>query len=357
MTEVKEILTMPTKRFRWLFAVLAMVLCSGAFALDSNLPNFVSDMIKTNAVGSDAKSLMVSIQEFKEFRPSIEFTFKESALPMSMTEREATDYARFRGKTIGKDFCWKSLPPDQQKKESVERMGYLFYAAGLPESELVASKPVVLEPPTGMVYAPEGPFTMGSDMGDGDETPEHKDYTGPFFIDVMEIGNADFKQVFPDFSFEPGKENSPAVVTWEQANAYAEKVGKRLPTEAEWEKAARGNDKRVFPWGDSFDPSYVIRDKSAPRGSATACPPSPYGCVDMAGGVWEWTADWYKAYPASNFPSDNYGELYKTIRGGGTSNDIAMFRASQRHYLEPTKTGGRFPTGFRCVQDLTPEQH
>jgi len=206
-------------------------------------------------------------------------------------------------------------------------------------------------PPPGMVYVPAGPFIMGSDVGDADESPRHIETTGAFFIDVQEVSNADYKTFDPSYTFQKGREMNAAEVTWEQAAAYASSVGKRLPTEAEWEKAARGTDGRLYPWGNSFDNSFIIWDKSHPRDSAPARPRSPYGCADMAGGAWEWTASWYKPYAGNTVPCEAYGEKYRVIRGGSSFNDKAMMRTSHRYYLPPNTTG-HYYTGFRCVKDV-----
>ncbi len=215
-------------------------------------------------------------------------------------------------------------------------------------AEKSTSAPVA---PEGMAYVPAGEFIMGSEYGDADETPQHLAETGAFFIDILEVSNADFKKFDPTFQFPQGKENHPAIVTWEQANAYAKWAGKRLPTEKEWEKAARGTDGRIFPWGNTYDDTYVIWDDRYPRGGAPAKPKSPYGCIDMAGGAWEWTADWYQPYPGNDVPCEQYGEKYKVIRGGASFNSISMLRTTHRYYLPANTTGG-YMTGFRCVKDV-----
>lgn len=207
------------------------------------------------------------------------------------------------------------------------------------------------EPPEGMVYVPLGNFIMGSEYGDPDERPKHIDYTEAFFIDKYEVSNAEFAQFDKDFQFPEGRENNAAIVTWSQANAYAQWMGKRLPTEKEWEKAARGTDGRIFPWGNTYDNTYVRWDQKDPRGSAIAKPESPYGCYDMAGGVWEWTADWYKAYQGNNEPMEQYGETYKVMRGGSNFNNHSFIRTTQRYYLLPEKIS-RYFVGFRCVKDV-----
>ena len=206
------------------------------------------------------------------------------------------------------------------------------------------------EPPEGMVYVPAGPFIMGCEFGDTDESPRHLAVTTAFFIDRYEVSNADLKRFDPDHTFAKGQDDFPAVVTWERADAYARWAGKRLPTEREWEKAARGTDGRTFPWGETHDPTFYSWDETYTRGSSAARPESPYGCIDMAGGVWEWTADWYGPYPGNDTPCDAYGEKHKVLRGGGSFNDIAMMRTTHRYYLPPDTTGN-YRVGFRCVFD------
>ncbi|HOZ45433.1 MAG TPA: SUMF1/EgtB/PvdO family nonheme iron enzyme [Candidatus Hydrogenedentes bacterium] len=205
-------------------------------------------------------------------------------------------------------------------------------------------------PPPGMVYVPAGAFIMGSEAGDADERPKHIAETGAYFIDRFEVSNAEFKRYDATFAYKEDQDNHPAIVTWEQAAAYAAWAGKRLPTEKEWEKAARGIDGRSFPWGESYDPSFHAWDETYPRGGAQACPESPYGCIDMAGGAWEWTADWYQPYPGNNVPSGAYGQQYRVLRGGASFNDQAMVRTTHRYYLPPNTTGGYY-VGFRCIQD------
>ncbi|MBX3179719.1 MAG: SUMF1/EgtB/PvdO family nonheme iron enzyme [Candidatus Hydrogenedentes bacterium] len=220
---------------------------------------------------------------------------------------------------------------------------------------LLAAAPALAEdtpkPPAGMVHVPAGEFIMGSEVGDADESPRHIATTGEFFIDEYEVSNADFKQFDPEHSFREGRENFPAIVTWEQADAYAKSLGKRLPTEQEWEKTARGIDGRMFPWGDSYDPTFIQYDRNKGIGETIAKPKSPYGCYDMAGGAMEWTSSWYKPYPGNPIPSDKYGEQYKVLKGGTTFNDPAHMRCAHRFYL-PVDDSSNYLTGFRCVKDV-----
>lgn len=203
----------------------------------------------------------------------------------------------------------------------------------------------------GMVLVEEGGFIMGSKYGDPDEQPQQIAYTKAFFIDKYEISNTEFAKFDSKFNFPEAKKDNAVIVTWSQANGYAQWAGKRLPTEREWEKAARGVDGRIFPWGNTYDNTYIIWDQKSTRGTSIAKPASPYGCFDMAGGVWEWTADWYKPYPDNKVAMEQYGEKYKVMRGGSNFNNHSFIRTSQRYYLLPEKISN-YPVGFRCVMDI-----
>ena len=115
-------------------------------------------------------------------------------------------------------------------------------------------------PPEGMVYVPAGDFIMGSKYGDPDERPMQIATTNAFFIDKYEVSYAEFAKFDPDFVIPEGKDDRAVIVTWSQANAYAKWADKRLPSEKEWEKAARGTDGRTFPWGETYDNTYVVWD-------------------------------------------------------------------------------------------------
>lgn len=218
-----------------------------------------------------------------------------------------------------------------------------------PPAPVRPEKPPVEVPP-GMVYVPAGPFIMGSEIGDADESPERVVYLKAFFIDRYEVTNEQFARFDPNHKFPPDRAKCPALVTWVQADAYAKWAGERLPTEAEWEKAARGTDGRLFPWGNTWEIHLAPWSDAEPVGQRMT-DISPYGCYDMAGNVWEWTADWYLPYPGNTIPSPAYGKKYKVIRGGAGFNDGSMMRCSHRYYMKPdTKVPGH-RIGFRCAKD------
>jgi formylglycine-generating enzyme required for sulfatase activity len=310
------------------------------------LPEFVQENVNQvqSPGGEPMISMMVTNADFAKFKSAHVFTREQSFAPAVMTEQEARDYATWMHREMGVDFVWRKLP------KSTERGVLINLATGV-MLEVTSTGEAGPQVPEAMVYVPEGTFTMGSEKGDEDEAPQHEASAGPFYIDKYEVGNAEFKAQFPEFQYPEGQDNHPAVVTWDQASAFAAKVGKRLPTEAEWEKAARGTDGRTFPWGESYDPSFVVWDENDPRGAAPACPASPFGGIDMAGGVWEWTSDWYQPYPGNDAEKEEYGEKFKVIRGGASFNDLAMCRTTHRYYLPPDTTG-HLRVGFRCVQNV-----
>ncbi len=239
-----------------------------------------------------------------------------------------------------------------------------------------AGEPTVTPAPTAppvtdvMVKIPAGAFTMGSDKGNPEAGPPHQVDVPDFEIDKFEVTNADFGVFAQAAGYQTfaeqkgytswkdqagaGKENHPAVmITWDDAVAYCKWAGKRLPTEAEWEKAARGQDGRTFPWGNDWDPTKANVKETGLRGTAAVgsfgAGASPYGVEDMAGNVWEWTADWYKAYPNNTTPDNYYGEKFRVTRGGGWFDEEAQVRSFNRNAADPTKTAND-DLGFRCAR-------
>lgn len=234
--------------------------------------------------------------------------------------------------------------------------------------------------PNEMVLIPAGKFIMGSDDRLPDEGPQHTVYLDAYYIDKYEVTNlqyANFSNAtnrrspthFRNRTFPQGKADHPVTyVSWEDATAYCQWAGKRLPTDEEWEKAARGTDGRWFPWGDEFD----AKDANTPIrwqeiGSFGDTTPvgafeggkSPYGVYDMSGNVWEWTASWYKAYPNNKTPSESYGERYKTLKGGSWF-DCSFYKCGisapvfNRAFFSVKVKNDSF--GFRCAKDADAKQ-
>ena len=236
-----------------------------------------------------------------------------------------------------------------------------------------------------MVQIPAGEFTMGSDTGPPEERPAHQVITLAFAIDRLPVTNAQFAEFLnavgpgnargenlfdvddPDarihlragrWSADPSFEQNPVVeASWAGARDYCAWLGKRLPTEAEWEKAARGTDARRYPWGN--EPSDATRARfgapfnahvpvgSYPRGA------SPYGVLDMLGNAWQWVSSAYRPYPYR--PDDGREDLtagpVRGTRGGGHDSPPDELTTTQRgRTLSRAPAVGHHNIGFRCAR-------
>ncbi|MGC8737098.1 MAG: SUMF1/EgtB/PvdO family nonheme iron enzyme [Candidatus Hydrogenedens sp.] len=212
------------------------------------------------------------------------------------------------------------------------------------------------ETPPGMVLVPAGEFIFGENERSPDEAPRKKVFVPAFYIDKYEVTNEEFKKVFPEYTFPKGQERYPVTgVSWDQAVSYATRVGKRLPTEIEWEKAARGEDGREYPWGNEFSLDLCNTkeknlDMPVPIGSYIGGV-SPYGCFDMAGNAYEWVSDWYQRYEGNQYIRKEYGQIYRVLRGGSFMTEKFDARCARRHF--DRMDSNRSDYGFRCVKDLS----
>jgi formylglycine-generating enzyme required for sulfatase activity len=252
-----------------------------------------------------------------------------------------------------------------------------------------------------MAQIPAGWFLMGSTDQDGrigfeigvDELPQRKVHVRSFYIDRYEITEAQYLEFlratgskkFPGYwkeagradRFPEGYDNYPVSdIDWFDADAYCRWAGKRLPTEAEWEKAARGTDGRLWPWGNRFEPGrantressavwtapegqerYNVKGWKSPVGSHPK-DVSPYGVYDMAGNVKEWTATVYQTYPGNTARTVKEAGAFKMIRGGSYLTEAVFSRTAARLAVLPT-VGPRaadgwhsdYTYGFRCAEN------
>ena len=248
-----------------------------------------------------------------------------------------------------------------------------------------------------MVFVPAGSFEMGSKAGQNTETVVHTVTLDGFWFDLTEVTNGMYDLCVQAGKCDPPSQvgsmnlspsthfNSPQYkdypviyVNWDKAAAYcawagtASSVKVRLPTEAEWEKAARGDDGRVHPWG-SADPTCdlanftsiivvtegdLMMTKDLPCTDGTVAVgslpagSSPYGALDMAGNVWEWTADWFGDYPASavSNPTGPSSGVFRVARGGAWNITVPSEQTFARFALDPGMADGDL--GFRCARPL-----
>ncbi|NLH98841.1 MAG: formylglycine-generating enzyme family protein [Chthonomonadales bacterium] len=218
-----------------------------------------------------------------------------------------------------------------------------------------------------LVYVPAGEFIMGSDDGREREKPQRDVYLDAFWMYRYPVTVAQYRRFCNEMGREmPGApgwgwlDDHPIVnVNWSDAKAYADWAGVSLPTEAQWEKAARGTDGRMYPWGDIWDSDRCRcsrfrsgdADSTAPVGSYPSGA-SPYGCLDMAGNECEWCADWYDArYHAqtqNHNPTGPKSGKCRVLRGGSWYNlNPNCLRAAYRYDLAPVIRGKDL--GFRCA--------
>ncbi|HET6349320.1 MAG TPA: formylglycine-generating enzyme family protein [Candidatus Krumholzibacteria bacterium] len=244
------------------------------------------------------------------------------------------------------------------------------------DAHVVAPRPDPIPPVQDMVFVPAGDFLMGSTAeevqrsADVDEFPQRHVWVDDFFIDVHEVTNAQYK-VYLDAThaeappkwvngnYGIGEDGLPVIsITWDEAAAYARFMGKRLPTEAEWEKAARGTDGRQYPWGQDFERTYANNGDHLMPIMSYPLGVSPYGAYDMAGNAAEWVDGWYQSYPRGpndilpkNVPDrrDVFKDDRRVYRGGSWNTFPKYLRCANRENASPGKRWVYI--GFRCAMD------
>jgi formylglycine-generating enzyme required for sulfatase activity len=285
---------------------------------------------------------------------------------------------------------WQHINEEVMVRKESSAMGKLGLLLLIPV--LIAgcsSKPVCKEGQVepGMVFIPAGEFIMGDDSGGDDEKPERNVFLDAFCMDKYEVTNAQYKECVDAGACNPPARSSSATrlsyydnpeydnypvmwVTWDDAQAYCKWRGKRLPTEAEWEKAARGTDGRLWPWGNSepdgsklnlcdVNCAYDWKEShiddgykdTAPVGSFEAGK-SPYGVYNMGGNIREWVADWYvpdyySSAPDRNPPGPSSG-IGKVLRGGSWRSNILVARSIYRLWYDSQVKDEYI--GFRCAR-------
>jgi eukaryotic-like serine/threonine-protein kinase len=224
------------------------------------------------------------------------------------------------------------------------------------------------EPPAGMAYIPGGEFTMGRDDGKSEaEKPAHQVSVKPFFMDLTEVTNEQYAEFIKAANYRPptewkncafpnGQAKFPVVgVDWEDAAAFCKNAGKRLPTEEEWEFAARGKGNFLYPWGNQWQPGLANAGGAGKTFSEVGKfrGKSPFGLYDMTGNAWEWTASDFKEYPNGKLPEAFAGKNnLKTIRGGSFEATKDFATSTYRIGWAATGADNYSRTGFRCVKDV-----
>lgn len=341
-------------------------------------------------------------------------------LAKEQAERKAADAARAAREKAERDAAEKAAREKEERNKKKGKQNALIIVAlivlagtivalvsspflrglflPMPESTIeptqmqVPATPTVFNPHTDasdffdshgvpMRLVPAGEFEMGSANNASNEAPIHTVYLESYYMDKYEVTNVLYKACVDASRCKPPKQtntytrvsyygssefdNYPVIyVDWVMAKTYCEWRGASLPTEAQWEKAARGTDGRTYPWGEGIDcgkANYWRKDggcvdDTTPVGSYESGQ-SPYGIYDLAGNVWEWTADWYTATYYQNSPVENPlgpdSGQERVLRSGAWNSNSVNVRSALRDYHTPDHIAANdliyFNTGFRCA--------
>ena len=275
---------------------------------------------------------------------------------------------------------WQTHPPESPPNRRVRLwpvasvvgitlvIGVTFAILFGPKREKPGPANVNPNPPPGMLYVPGGEFTMGNDLGDDYEKPAHKVTVKSFFIDKHEVTCGEYENFVRATNYRQpagwnnkncvaGSAKNPVTgIDWYDAAAYAQWAGKRLPTEEEWEFAARGNDGRKYPWGNDWKPG-LANAENASQGLTDVDRfggASPYGAVGMVGNAWEWTSSKLVAYLGGRLPPSEFGDGkadLRVIRGGSWQSDRSSATTTYRWGWSASGGKDYRNTGFRCIKD------
>lgn len=301
--------------------------------------------------GSQSIGQGVTVRSIEDYIEGFGVTAQESA-PSGIAEE------RTQPPSVAKSFPTPTFPTQPSRAETT------------PDHEITGKDGAP------MVLIPAGEFMMGSQDNEGekDERPRHRVYLDAFYMDKFEV-TVSLYGAFMRSTGQPTPENWNLVKTskhndlpvvgvdWSGADAYCHWAGKRLPTEAEWEKAARGTDGRTYPWGDESPTTRLAiygkpfsmnaYEEKLARVDSYEAGKSPYGLYHMAGNVWEWVGDWYDQNyygksPERNPKGPSSGE-YRVLRGGSWFVEPVFVRSATRYWTTPTTRRVYF--GFRCARD------
>jgi len=226
-----------------------------------------------------------------------------------------------------------------------------------------------LEQDSNMVLIPAGVFTLGlnptkeissfvSDRTSSKNAqPQQEKTLSAFYLDIHEVSYGEFLQFKPQARYAEGHLTHPVQgVSWFEADAYCLWLNKRLPTEFEWEKAARGLEGNLYVWGNEFKRKHGNFGKTVQPPTKQSRDLSEFGVYELNGNVSEWTASWYQPYQGSSFEDSNFGKKYKVIRGGainkrehGFLKEFALL--PYRNFAPPQMRS--WDTGFRCARSAS----
>jgi formylglycine-generating enzyme required for sulfatase activity len=266
---------------------------------------------------------------------------------------------------IGASFwTWRSLKNTESQKEP---LGNVAPNGGNQTSKNSSTEPALAQAPANMVLIPKGEYRIGDNSGDKYSSPEHKVSLNAFYFDIYEVTNEEYAIFIKSTGYSSpkrwrgekytGKGNDPVTgVSWNDARAYAEWAGKRLPTEEEWEAAASGADHLQYPWGNQWEENRCNTAESGTNsvmqaGKLSECK-NPFGIFDISGNVWEWTSSAAVPYTGSTEtlvdPSEQ-PDQYRIIRGGSFKEKSKFSTSFFRSWVPLGETNSAL--GFRCVKD------